>query len=49
MQYPGGLVDISVGNTEIWGVNSANMIYRKVEGGWENIAGGLKQVSSSIS
>ena len=48
IKYPGGLVDISVGGSEIWGVNSAQLIYRKIgSGNWANINGKLKQVSNS--
>ena len=44
MKYPGALTDISVGGSQIWGVNSG-LIYRKIgSGNWVNIGGRLKQV-----
>ena len=43
--FPGVLTDISVGGSEVWGVNSAHLIYRKIgSGNWVNIGGRLKQV-----
>ena len=46
--YNGRLKDISVGGTEIWGVNSVDNIYKKTaSGNWVNIGGKLKQVSVS--
>ena len=46
--YNGKLKVISVGGTEIWGVNSADNIYKKtLTGNWVQIPGKLKQVSVS--
>ena len=44
----GKLKVVSVGGTEIWGVNSADNIYKKsLTGNWVNIGGKLKQISVS--
>ncbi len=43
---PGALKHVSVGaDGTVWGVNSADQIFRTTGGGWEHIPGALKQVS----
>ncbi len=43
---PGALKHVSVGaDGTVWGVNSADQIYRRSGDGWEQIPGALKQVS----
>jgi len=42
---PGGLVDISAGLNEVWGVNSANQIWRYANGAWQQMPGAAKAVT----
>ena len=47
----GGLKQIDAGDEEVWGVNSADQIWKRAADGsgssWQQIAGGLKHVSAS--
>ena len=36
---------IALGPKGVWGVNSANEIYKKTTNSWEKVAGGLKDIS----
>ena len=48
----GGLKQVSTDDTEVWGVNSSDYIYKKNvdnSNGWTNIRGRLKNVSASGS
>ena len=48
----GGLKQVSTDDTEVWGVNSSDYIYKKNvdnSNGWTNIGGRLKNVSASGS
>jgi virginiamycin B lyase len=45
---PGQLKQISVGSAQnIWGVNNANQIFRRVGDGWQRMPGALTQVSAA--
>ncbi|KAL5254989.1 hypothetical protein ACHWQZ_G014437 [Mnemiopsis leidyi] len=47
-EYPGTLMDISVGGNDIWGVNRQFQIWKRTTStSWVRIPGGLKQVSVS--